>query len=307
MKLPKRPDTHVIEAESWRILQALAPKEWILREITERDYGIDCYIEMCSTDGEITGDLISIQLKGVNKIPWKESSSIATARSPSINTTTANYWLQLPVPVFLFVADLTKKDIYFVSVEQEIRTQYEKFLKQKSISFKLLDKLSLKSVPATKILYWLYIRERLHNEFSFHITNLLSHINIFREFITYNQNRDCFLEVDAEQHLQFRAIYESCKMASLYLENEWKMESLAELYNKDRDEWKDKYTYLHEQTLDYALRRIEKIFPTLVRKALKHVTQKQGSYWLHKDEIFFNVCLNANVEYSLSQFEQALF
>lgn len=72
MKRPKRPDTHVTEAESWRLLQAIAPEEWIVREVSERDYGIDTYIELASKDGHITGDLMSVQLKGVSEINWKE-------------------------------------------------------------------------------------------------------------------------------------------------------------------------------------------------------------------------------------------
>jgi hypothetical protein len=47
---------------------------------------------------------------------------------------------------------------------------------------------------------------------------------------------------------------------------------------------------LHEKTLDYALERIEKIYPSLVRKAL--VTKKQASYWANKDPVFFSLCSN---------------
>ena len=40
----------MLESESWRLLQTLAPHEWIVRELTERDYGIDCYIELVSAE-----------------------------------------------------------------------------------------------------------------------------------------------------------------------------------------------------------------------------------------------------------------
>jgi hypothetical protein len=116
--------------------------------------------------------------------------------------------------------------------------------------------------------------------------NLLSHIEAFSDFILEHQNRDIFMEVEEDAHLQFRALYESCRMASLYLERDWALESLKELYAKDRAEWKDEFVWLHEQTLDYALQRIEKIFPSLVRKALTLVTETQGSYWFSKDPVF---------------------
>jgi Domain of unknown function (DUF4365) len=124
MKLPKRPDTHVTEAESWRLLQAIAPKEWIVREVSERDYGIDAYIELASKDGHITGDLMSVQLKGVREINWKEKDSSRSARSPRIKSSTANYWLRLPVSVFLFVADLSAENIYYVPAQEALRAQF---------------------------------------------------------------------------------------------------------------------------------------------------------------------------------------
>lgn len=307
MRLPKRPETHIIEAESWRLLQSIAPKNWIVREITERDYGIDCYIEMCGDDGEITGDLISVQLKGIKKaIDWNSSSNVSTAQSPSIRVETANYWNNLPVPVFLFVADISSNDIYYISVEEGIRNQYDKLLKQDSISFKLVKELSLSSDVGVALLSWFYNKERNHNNFVFHVTSLLSHIQPFGEFIRFNQNRDCFMEVESEQHLQFRAIYETCRISAIYLENEWGVESLSELYKRDREEWKDRDVYLHEKTLDYALQKIEKVFPRLARKALKLVTDSQSTYWSHKDPVFYNLCYSGEFELSLKRIEEEL-
>lgn len=100
MKFPKRIETHQTDAASWRLLHQLAPEEWIVRELTERDYGIDSYIEIASDTGEITGNLISVQLKGTESLDWKEAGSFKTARSPQIKTSTANYWFHLPVPFF---------------------------------------------------------------------------------------------------------------------------------------------------------------------------------------------------------------
>ncbi len=304
MKLPKRPQSHLIEAESWRVLQTLAPKEWIVREVTERDYGIDCYIEICSKEGEITGDLISVQLKGTQRIKWKESTETKYSRSPSINSETAFYWLNLPVPVFLFVAELSTNTIYFVSVEEQIRANYKKLNKQKTISFLLYNSISLNSDLGKDILPALYYRERLHNKFVFHMTNLLSHIDTFCDFIRYNQQRDCFMVVESERHLQFRALYESCKLASLYLSIEWPIESLDNLYEMDEKNWKDSFDNLHEHTLDYALQKIEKVFPKIIKRALKIVCEIELDYWLHRDIVFFNLCSNFNFDCVLNKLRE---
>jgi hypothetical protein len=75
-------------------------------------------------------------------------------------------------------------------------------------------------------LQWLYVRERTHDQFVFHITNLLRHVDAFSDFISANQNLDMSLEVEeADKHLQLRALYESCRMAALYLDQQWQVDS----------------------------------------------------------------------------------
>ena len=299
MRFPERSDTHVTEDESWRLFQSLAPKQWIVREATGRDYGIDAYIELVSDDGRVTGELMSAQLKGVQGLSWTAEE----VRSPSVKTTTAGYWLNFPVPVFLFVADLTTKNIHYVAAKEEIRTQFYKLNDQGTISFKLTKSHDFASKTGLELLRRLYARERLYSQFSFHITNLITQVGSFSDFISANQNRDIFMEVDVARHLQFRTLYESCRMASLYLLNEWDVESLEELYKMDRNEWKDDYTYLHEKTLDYALQKLEKLFPDLIRSAVKLVCGLQSEYWRAKDPVFYNLCRSGELDWTLKQFE----
>ena len=141
MKLPTRPETHIIETDSMRLLQQLAPREWIVREVTERDYGIDCYIEITSKSGELTGDLISVQLKGVKKVDWKSNAdNVNECYSPYVKVSTANYWLSLPVPVFMFVADLKLKNIHFVPVKEHLRSNFSKLETQNVLVQPKLEK-----------------------------------------------------------------------------------------------------------------------------------------------------------------------
>jgi len=305
MKFPKRSVTHKIEAASWRLLQELAPDEWIVREVSERDYGVDAYIEIATSSGEVTGNLVSIQLKGVQQLEWKiGEGGIKTARSPSIKTTTANYWLNLPVPVFLFVAELSSQRIYYVSVEDDIRSQFENLSSQDSITFKLMDELNIESKIGATLFDWFVARERAHHHFVFNITNLLSHIGSFGDFIRYNQNLDSFMEVESDKHLQLRALYEACRMASLYLDREWKVDSLKSLYLRDQKEWDDPYVLLHERTLDCVLRQLEAVFPKLVRKALKLISETQAAYWKSRDPIFFRLCSSGELEWSIKNIEE---
>ena len=307
MKYPKRTRTHKIEAASWRLLQELAPDEWIVREVSERDYGVDAYIELATPAGDVTGNLISVQLKGVEKLDWEATKrSIKTTRSPQIKVSTATYWFKLPVPVFLFVADLSTRKIYYVSVEESIRKQFGKLSKQDSITFELVEELNISSKIGAGLLLWFIARERAHDQFTFHITNLLSHIPAFGDFIALNQNRDCFMEVESEAHLQFRALYETCRTASLYLENEWTVDALKDLYAKDREQWKDDFALLHEGTIDYILQKLEPVFLGLVRKALNLVAKEQGDYWRWRDPIFYCLCSSGELEGSIKHVEHRL-
>ena len=115
MQFPKRTPTHVSESASWKILQQSLPAEWIIREVTERDYGVDCYVEIVWHNNEVTGDLCSLQLKSSDTINWKESSSKwgKKARFSGIKKSTVNYWMGLPVPVFLMWAEVQTGSLFF--------------------------------------------------------------------------------------------------------------------------------------------------------------------------------------------------
>lgn len=306
MKFPQRIDKHQTEAASWRLLHLLAPEQWIVRELTERDYGIDSYIEITSDSGHVTGNLISVQLKGTESLAWKVEGSLKKARSPQIKTTTANYWFNLPVPVFLFVAEISTGKIFYVSVESELRKNFDLLSKQDTVTFTLVDELNFGSAEGMKLFNWFLARERLHDQFAFHVTNLLSHVTTFGDFILYNQNRDSFMEVESERHLQFRAIYECCRIASLYIRGEWKITSLKELYALDGNQWKDEFVLLHEGTLDNALRQIERVFVPLVRKALKLVSEDEAEYWRCRDPVFHSLCNDGEMEWTLKRLEQQL-
>lgn len=63
MKLPKRVPQHISETASFKLFSSKIPDNWIIRDITERDYGIDCYLELVNDNNELSGELALIQLK----------------------------------------------------------------------------------------------------------------------------------------------------------------------------------------------------------------------------------------------------
>jgi hypothetical protein len=73
---------------------------------------------------------------------------------------------------------------------------------------------------------------------------------------------------------------------------------------EDSENEADAEIVLHEVTLDRVLRQLQAIFPRLVRKALKLVSETQANYWMQEDPVFFSLCCSGDVETSLRRFEQ---
>lgn len=60
---PQRDIRHISETASIKLFNSLVPDHWLVREVTERDYGIDLYLEIVDDRHRVTGKHISIQLK----------------------------------------------------------------------------------------------------------------------------------------------------------------------------------------------------------------------------------------------------
>lgn len=48
---PKRPNSHIIDTEACSFVTSLMPSEnWVVRDLTERDFGIDKILSALKTD-----------------------------------------------------------------------------------------------------------------------------------------------------------------------------------------------------------------------------------------------------------------
>lgn len=71
IELPKRADNHIRETTGNKVLESLIPAEWIIRSVSERDYGVDCYIELVDEENHLTGEIAFVQMKATDKIDWR--------------------------------------------------------------------------------------------------------------------------------------------------------------------------------------------------------------------------------------------
>lgn len=51
------------------------------------------------------------------------------------------------------------------------------------------------------------------------------------------------------------------------------------------------------------MQKLEVLFPVLVRKALKLISETQAGYWKAADRVFFPLCSNGEMNMRLKQFE----
>ena len=121
-----RTETHITETRSIKKLLNVLPDAWVVRELTERDYGTDLVVEVFGLSHDNagyypTGATLNIQVKGTTKelCTLKKNDVISFNLSVSF----LKYALKFPVPFILVVVDLTKPNtdgIYFLWLQRYV-------------------------------------------------------------------------------------------------------------------------------------------------------------------------------------------
>lgn len=299
MEFPKRTTEHVTESASWKILQAKTPAAWILREVTERDYGIDAYIEITSTKGEVTGNLCSIQLKGTEKIEWKEGEN-GPRSTLSVSTTTVNYWMHLPVPVFLVLADLSTGRAHFAPVKPQVRKRFKEYLSQKSVSFHFTPDAELGTEAGDLAFILMEVRETFHERFHATLREFLIHWEQYLDFIQEHSGWDVHLGIESNDEMMFVHIFTSSKFLADFLEVDWPFPPLAEIY-KSEEHWNDQYYRLHQHTLNPLLESLEPVYLAVLDKCRDYVLTTQKEYWRIADRLLVEHCHYLNFQQHLDE------
>ncbi len=121
---PIRAINHIKETVSYKVFENNIPNHWLVRQLSERDYGIDALIELVNSKNQVTGIFTSFQLKSTANVNFDNSGKY---RLYKVNKNTTNYWLNSNIPAFLLLIDETKKKIYFKSVADYVRQNYNRY------------------------------------------------------------------------------------------------------------------------------------------------------------------------------------
>ena len=115
-KLPQRGPTHRIDTKALRQIIAQLSEDWIIRNLEERDYGIDMQLELFDGDTP-TGYMTLIQVKG--------SEKSLSAENAKLEVKTLHYAELFNIPFFLFRTSLADNETEFIWLQKYIATDLE--------------------------------------------------------------------------------------------------------------------------------------------------------------------------------------
>lgn len=278
MKLPQRVPQHISESDSFKILSDKIPSSWIIRQVTERDYGIDCYLELVNDNNELTGELALIQLKSRQEIHWTKDDYYTIS---DIDIATSNYWFNFQVPVFVFVADVKNKELYFVSVGYYIRRNFADFVKQDKFSYRVKKMSKFEGADGVFHFkfdfYYDYYRQQFENELIFYLSNIQHH----RDFIADHWGRDVFFGVELDHLIIAESIYRNYKFLCGYLGLTWDIPTMKELKKSSRDKFGTDYE-IYEGDLAELVQQLDTKSKAIL-SGLKIFLHGEMYYWMTVD------------------------
>ena len=285
MKFPKRAKQHISESSSFSLFNLVIPDNWILRELTEKDYGIDCYLEIVNDSNDITGEFTLVQLKSkLNGITWT-LNDYYTLTGVKISST--NYWKQIDVPVFIFVIDIKNKKVYFKSVDKEIRTNYQNYLAQGTFNY-IVNKSD--EFEPKKFKYKYYIernRKQFENELVFFLSNLENN----RDFQLEHKGRDRHLGIEEEVLIYFESMHRNYSFLCMYMNIINEVPPLSEIKKRSEEEFTNNHYDLYEHDLIPLMDIFEKQTEKII-KELKKTIHEESQFWISTNLTLMNYIEN---------------
>lgn len=287
-QFPIRSEQHVRESESFRALEACLPASWMIRYVTERDYGVDCLLELVGPSGQLRGDVLALQLKSA-RIRWArlEGDDFGGGKSPPIRIATINYWLGLPLPVFLCVCDNDNGGVFFAPVNQQVRRRLSELQNSDNLRFDLNEKLDLATPLGLELFEVIYRRERSFEGFANGLLDLVSNRAAYTGFIEGSLGCDVFLAVDDDDLAQLLRLYRSCRTVSAFLGVQWRVSSLTEVLEADRAAFNDPSVLMHEMSRDKLVRELAPVFLDTIEAGLRLIHDREADFWRTREPLLF--------------------
>jgi hypothetical protein len=221
MKYPQRVQQHIAESQSLKNLSDVLPDRWIVRQVTERDYGIDLYLEIIDPELLVTGKMLLMQVKGKDSLTVHDDCVLVGG----IEESTCKYWHSLPIPVFLVAVDLSAKKPYWFCASWELRFNHD-YKGAETRSFR---------IPADQIfdgngLYWFeraYNRERQWPEIENGIANAILSYQTLGPLVLHCIRMADNEPISSPVHALLTQHYRTFEILIRFLTNEFKSKLLC--------------------------------------------------------------------------------
>lgn len=291
---PIRAIQHQSETSSGKIFSNIIPNNWVIRGVSERDYGVDYYIEIVDDTNRLTGRLTLIQVKARSGIAWTQKNTYAVS---DVSLSTSNYLANFAVPTFIFLVDTVTKETFFINVKDYIRKNYIDYCKQKGFTYHA-DKTSLLcSTNRLELFTNAYEKEMIRSEFE---SNMLTFLNSLRPncgFIREHSNRDYHLGLEDEDIITAQAILNNYHVLMKFLGIPIELPTFIELKEKSERTFGNEYHYeLYEHDLSQISEKLESMTIQILN-ALRDFIDCENQYWMQVNLTLLNYVENIDVEH----------
>lgn len=271
---PERHPNHISETSSYKKFQNAIPDTWVIREPTERDYGIDAVLELTQNHNQVSGKMASIQLKSTKEITFNKSGYY---KHSGINKTTTNYWLNSNLPSFLFFTNQINTNIYYLSIQQYVREYFSEYDSHKTFAYRIS--------PANIFTPDIFIKdfkecEKLI-ELEVNICNIETIYNDFSRCFKNHYGRDFHMLIDDHRiEDTLNKIYGQIKKLCALTNIDWNISSINNFIN-------DNPIYSIGEMYEYHVTEIltlldQKLLEVLI-KIQYIVLRKHPDFWKKKD------------------------
>ncbi|WP_122499884.1 DUF4365 domain-containing protein [Pseudomonas viridiflava] len=294
--MPRRTNEHKVETESINIVRELVVDDAIFRELSERDYGVDGLLEFFNKDGTISGEVVSVQVKGSRNVKVSKGS----VRTPSVKTETVRYWTRKKQSVFILLVDVSKGVIYFKDAKCAARIHAKKLSSQKTISFRINENQVINSKDLLCFRREVFIADKFDQSRAELVRAIFSFKEIYKKLIV-NAGRDCFMVIDHDDPRigmldDYSRTIELCWLFfGIYAE----VHRFSHFANLTYEAWNQEYVEMHiTETADYLREQF--------RLLMKFIVATKGfylDYWEGSDR---NVSRRLNDDADLNLIEKII-
>jgi hypothetical protein len=296
MQFPKRIATHITETASFKIFSKIIPDEWIIREITERDYGIDCYIEICE-NGFVTGKMLSVQLKAEKEILIHRDNDEEYVAYYDIKASSLNYWYNLPVVTLFLFIDIDNEIIYFQNIRKFVRTYYEKFINENLKSIKINSKQILNKNSVVSHINNIYALEMNRQYFEHSVESFIYNFDQYVDMCDTHWCRDCFLSLDEEglDDIIIMNIHKISKYFSSCFNITWNIKSIEDMIEEGQKMFGTHGDLFEKQVAEFV-QLVLPIMNRIIDELIDLITYKERDYWTRNNNTLWRVIKTKDIK-----------